>query len=148
MKKYLSLPLEVNRWVAGAHSARVDQSTSIRNVIRLLLSTSYDECRFDPTFGSEVWVYDFDTSHSEKYWLSDLSQRFQERLRTVEPRLSNIMVRASVEQKDYSENNAGVVVKRAKRFLHLTVDAKLVSTNEDFRDTQIIVIGPLSFEQP
>lgn len=148
MKKYLSLPLEVNRWVSGTQSTKVDQVTSIRNVIRLLLSTSYHEYRFDPSFGSEVWVYDFDTSHSEKFWLSDLTQKFQERLKIVEPRLTNVIIRASVEQKDYIVDNGGNKTKRAKRFLYLTVDAKLVSTNEDFKDNQTIIIGPLSFEQP
>jgi len=148
MKKYLGLPLEVSRWIQGGQSSRVDQVTSIKNCIRLLLSSSYNDCRFDPTFGSDVWMNDFDTSHTEKAWLSDLIIGFQERLKSFEPRLTNISVRASVEQKDYVFEGSKSVVKAAKRYLYLTVEANLVSTNETFIDQQTIVIGPMSFEKP
>jgi phage baseplate assembly protein W len=148
MKKYLGLPLEVNRWISGGQSSRVDQVSSIRSCIRLLLSTSYNDCRFDPSFGSDVWMNDFDTSHTEKVWLDDLINGFESKLKTFEPRLTNISIKATIEQKDYVIQGKTSTIKNAKRFLHLTVDARLLATNENFTDKQTIVIGPMSFEQP
>jgi len=146
MKEYLGLPLEVGSWVKGEKSKRLDLATSIRESIRLLLISSYNDCRFDPTFGSDIWLNDFDTARTEKVWLDEIVNSFKEKLKSFEPRLNQITIRATIDQKDYNFDKGNSKVRVAKRFLYIQVDAKILLTNDNFSDKQAIVIGPLSFE--
>lgn len=135
-------------WLSGKKADRVSERESIRGVIRLMLVSSHEDYRFDPSLGSNIWNNEFDTGRAEKLWLDEIVNNFNQKLKSFEPRLTKTTVRATLEQKDIvvGQNNSGNT-RMVRRILRLQVDGRFVSTNEEFSDRQSIIIGPMSFDE-
>jgi len=132
----------------GEKAIRSNELESIRNVIRLLLVSSHEDYRFDHTFGSDIWNNEFDSGRSEKFWLEEIVNNFNDKLKSFEPRLTQTSVRATLKQKDViiGSKEAGNP-RMIRRVLDLHVEGRMSSTNEVFSDRQSIIIGPMSFDQ-
>ena len=57
---YYKLPLDFQGLMKRRDIDKISIEDSIRQNIFLISTTSFGECKFDESFGSEIWEMDFD----------------------------------------------------------------------------------------
>jgi phage baseplate assembly protein W len=117
---------------------------SIAQNIFLILTTKYQESRFDPEFGTELWDWDFQYVPNEMIWLDKISKNVKNSILKYEPRLYEVEVDIKIEQEDlyYFHSN----LHHIKKKLEVFVKAQISKTREPFHFSQVLYISPISFD--
>ena len=75
---------------------------SVAQMIHLLVTTGFGECRNNPTFGSEIWEKDFENIVNTQLYRETLRKSIQSTIEKHEPRLTGIRVDIQMDQVDYT----------------------------------------------
>src|SRR5690349_17410250 len=75
--------------------------TSIAQNIFLIISSKYNEHRFDPQFGCEIWDKDFETITNPIVWQEEVNRSIINSLNRYEPRLERIEVDTVITEQPY-----------------------------------------------
>lgn len=139
---YLDIPIDFGRLIRKDEAKRVDIKQSIHNMIHLIITTSYGEVRHDPTFGWDIWQFDFETIYNPYAFKEELKRSLHRAIAQYEKRLTNIAVELQVEQMEVITR---IRNKRVKTRIILVVNGLIEKTNESFSHREVFFIGPLSY---
>ncbi len=140
--RYYTLPLRFDLVLKKQPHGTCSVAESIAQNLFLILTTHYDESRFDASFGCSIWSDDF-SNQTNARWKEAIQESIEESIRQHEKRLAN--VRVKVELDDFetmlAKNN-----RRVKRRLAVGIDGSVATTNEPFRFFKHLFVSPLSYE--
>ena len=126
---YYKLPLDFQGLMKRKDIDKISIEDSIRQHIFLISTTSFGECKFDESFGSEIWEMDFDLLKSNN------------NLR--EMMMNSLKRDISVEISDY---NLGTIGKtRMKKRVQLTLKMLIKETNRPLFFQNSFFVGPISY---
>ena len=125
---------------------QVNLERSIAQLIYLILTTKFDEYRFDHTFGCALWEFDFENIASVNQWKDAISNSVRVSIERHEPRLANVRVRIEIGQEEILVGTKRKM-NRLKKCVDITVNGTVVLTNELFKGyKQRLYISPFSFD--
>lgn len=142
MAEYLDIPLALKEIMSQDDVRRVDMQRSIHNMIHLITMTSYDEVRHDPSFGTEIFNYDFENIYNTHYLKDELKRSLLTSIRNNEKRLIDVSIELQIEQVEFSTR---VNNRRVKTQIEMIIKGTIDKTNEPFQHHEKFFIGPLSY---
>ena len=102
---YYNLPLDFESLIEKKDAEKVTLETSIRQHIFLLATTALGECKFDETYGTEIWEMDFDLMKSDNMLKELISETLKTSVTRHEKRL--ILENVEVSINDYNLGTFG-----------------------------------------
>ncbi len=138
---YYKLPLEFDSLMAKKDTDRISLDTSISQHIFLLATTSFGECKFDETYGTEIWELDFDLLKTDNSLKDFISGALKKSIRLHEKRLHLEEVEISI--RDYNIATAGK--NRMKKRVEIGIKGIILETNHPFVFRNHFFVGPLSY---
>ncbi len=139
---FLNIPINLGEIKQKAEARRISVKNSIHNMIHLIITTNYGEVRHNPSFGSDIWKYDFENIYNPHSFKEELKKSLQNSIKTNEKRLVNINIDLQIEQ---VEVPLRVKNKRIKTRIFVVVTGVIEKTNEPFTHQELFFIGPLSY---
>jgi hypothetical protein len=139
---YLNIPISFKEIKQHDTVDRIDLKRSIHNMIHLITTTEYDEVRYDPEFGCDIWQHDFENIYNPHSFREDLKRSIKNSIEKNEKRLTNVRVDLQIEQAEIATK---VNNKRIKTRIRLIVKGIVDETNETFEHQETFFIGPLSY---
>ncbi len=138
------MPINFKALMQKRESETCSFHESIAQNLFLLLTTKYDECRYDPEFGTELWDWDFQYVPNEMIWLDKISKNARASISKYETRLYDVEVEIKIEQEElvFSHKDLHYIKKK----LEVYVKANIVKTREPFHFKQVLYISPISFD--
>ena len=106
---YYKLPLDFQGLMKRKDIDKISIEDSIRQHIFLISTTSFGECKFDESFGSEIWEMDFDLLKSNNNLREMMMNSLKRDISKNEKRV--VLEDISVEISDY---NLGTIGKNEK----------------------------------
>lgn len=140
------IPMDVLLFLKDGRFPVVPEVDSIASHIHLLLTTAREEHPSDPDYGCELWDHQFSTVQTSGVWMDRMAQHMQELVERYEKRLTDIEVKAEVDQAEFKLKQGNHVSGRLKRRLRITLNARLARTNETFRFTDTMLVAPFSLD--
>lgn len=137
MDQYLDVPLLLGDVTTSKRLVRCGLMDSVRNYIRLIIMTRYNEYRADPSFGSSIWQDEYQVLPEQSEWQSAFKDSVLQSIRKDEIRLSNTEVRLQLRE---------TTALRKKAIIEVT--GVITSTAELFVHQEIIYMCPASIEKP
>jgi phage baseplate assembly protein W len=99
------------------------------------------ECKFDETFGTEIWEMDFDLLKSDNTLKEFIVSSMKKSIAMHEKRLLLEDVEVSVR-----DHNLGRIGKsRMKKRVIISVKGQVLETNRPFLFQNFFFVGPLSY---
>lgn len=118
--------------------------TSIAQNIFLIISSKYNEHRFDPSYGCEIWEKDFELITNPIKWQEEVNRSMVSSLSQHEVRLDRIAVDTVVtEQPHY---NPATRVHSIKKKIIVNVRGTIRATGEPFAYSPQLFISPISVD--
>lgn len=142
----IRLPLDCAYFMEHLRFERCPIEESIAWHIRLLITTSYGECRFDEKFGCEIWEHEFEHAQVSRVWIDKMAIQMTALLERYEKRLNKISVKATVTEEEQKTEVDGYEVVRLQKCLHIQVRGFISSTNEPFYFNDKIFLSPFATE--
>ncbi len=118
--------------------------TSIAQNIFLIISSKYNEHRFDPEYGCEIWERDFELITNTLKWQEQVSASIQNSLTRYEPRLERLEVDTVITEQPYL--NATTGVRSIKKKIIVNVKGIMKATGEPFFYAPQLYISPISVD--
>ena len=119
-------------------------SQSIAQNIYLIVTSKFNENRYDESYGCELWDMDFEQITNESLWLERIRKSVMKSVTSHELRLSGIEVDVRIAQEE--QMNLHTHVKSVKKKLSIKVVAKIKETGEHFPFETFIYLSPLSID--
>lgn len=141
---YYRFPLQLSEIMEGKEAATCDLGASISKNIELILMTRLGEHRSDPTFGCEIWDFDFELIVSQGIWEKKLCTSIQQSIIRHEQRLSNIDV--AVILSDVERINAIYKYPEIRKKVEIRIKGLVKKTGESFNFTASLFLSPLSLD--
>jgi phage baseplate assembly protein W len=139
---FLNIPVDFSSITKKAELRRININQSIHNMLHLILTTSYGEVKFDPSFGCEIWLHDFETIYNPQTFKEILKKSLLQSIRNNEKRLTNVSIDFQFEQKEIISK---IKNKRFKTRIVILINGLIEETNEPFGHRETFFIGPLSY---
>jgi phage baseplate assembly protein W len=140
LHEYYKIPLKLGTVCRKAENPKCSLSDSVIQMIHLIVTSSYGECRHNPAFGCEIWELDFENMVNTQIYRDNLRRSIQNTIEMHEPRLTDPKVDVQVEQIDYF-----MFTRRVRSRIRIRVSGTLTKTNEPIYFTDQFFIGPLSY---
>ncbi len=139
---YYTLPIRFSDITTKKDLSVTNLEQSIAQNINLVLTTSYGECKFNESFGCNIWETDFDllTEHTDlklniQDALFESIERFEQRLEVQE-------VNVSISEEKVTAVDASF---RLKKKVDIVVAGTVKKTNRPFNFYGYFYLGPLSY---
>ncbi|UFH52071.1 GPW/gp25 family protein [Spirosoma sp. KNUC1025] len=139
---YYALPLRFDEIIQHNQHPTCSLPQSIAQNLYLILTTHFNESRFDETFGCSLWDEDF-TNQSNSRWKEDIRQSIEQTIQEYEKRLTQVRVRVDLTDQELQLSRTN---RRIKRQLTIWIDGVLKRTNERFSFQRSLFLAPLSTE--
>jgi phage baseplate assembly protein W len=139
---FLNIPVKVGDFIHKAEAKRISAKNSIHNMIHLIVTTAYGEMRQNPSFGCDIWKFDFENIYNLNAFKEEMRKALQNTIKTNEKRLINVNIDLQIEQIDIVSK---VKNKRIKTRISLIVNGIIEKTNESFTHEEVFFVGPLSY---
>jgi phage baseplate assembly protein W len=145
LKSYYEMPLQFRRLMKrNTDLPTCDLKKSIAQNIFLIITSKFNEHRFDTSYGCELWDMDFEIVVNESMWTEKIRKSVQVSVEKHETRLYDIDVQIEVAQ---DENVFGLKnEKSVKKLLSIFVKGTISETGESFPFNTKIFLSPLSLE--
>lgn len=143
-EQYYSLPLDFSAITKKKDIKVCNFYRSIAQNIFIILTTKYDECRFSPQYGSEVWDWDFQHIPNENTWIAQMTNVLGKTIVKYETRLYDIKVDMTIQQEEIMDRVK--VSYRIKRKLDIIITGIVKETREPFNFRQSLFLSPISFD--
>lgn len=140
INSYYNIPFEFDKFFEKKDLKKISLQESISQFIGTIVTTQFEEYKFDDNFGSEIWETDFDLLTNTNVLKEKIKNSLSEKIKTYEKRLSNIEVILNIGE-DYSETGKKV---RLKKYLTITVQGIIKKTDEPYSYRGYYYIAPLS----
>jgi phage baseplate assembly protein W len=118
--------------------------TSIAQNIFLIISSKYNEHRFDPQFGCEIWDKDFETITNPIVWQEEVNRSIVNSLGRYETRLERLDVDTVITEQPYM--NPVTRVHSIKKKIIVNVKGVIKATGEPFVYSPQLFISPISID--
>ncbi len=141
MKAYYKIPFDFENLTGKNDAEKISLETSIGQHLFLLATTALGECKFDETYGSEIWEMDFDIMKSDNKLKELISATLKKSISTHEKRL--VLEDIEVFVNDHNLGTFGK--KRMKKKVSIAVKGLILETNRTFTFTNAFFVGPLSY---
>ncbi len=120
---------------------KISIDNSISQQIFLISTTALGECKFDETFGTEIWEMDFDLLKTDNSLKEFIVNAMKKAIVMHEKRLLLEDVEVSVK-----DHNLGTIGKRRmKKRVVISVKGQVLETNRPFLFQNSFFVGPLSY---
>jgi len=139
---FLHIPVNFRGIINKAEARRVSAKNSIHSMIHLIVTTAYGEVRHNPSFGCDIWKYDFENIYNLNAFKEEMQRSLQYSITNNEKRVVNVDVDLQIDQVDMMSK---VKNKRIKTRISLVVTGTIEKTNESFDHREVFFIGPLSY---
>jgi phage baseplate assembly protein W len=141
-ENYLNIPVRFKEIRQKDEVSRVDATSSIHNMLHLIITTECGEMRHNPAFGCDLRRFDFENIYNLPKFREELRKSLLNSIQCNESRLSGIRVDLQLEQAEipFKINN-----RRIKIRITLNVRGVIEKTNEMFTHQEKFYIGPLSY---
>ena len=150
MQTFYTLPFSPGKLLEGKRLERTDLKSSIAGYLHLILITHQGEHRFDEQFGNEIWEEDFKVIGNVDQWKDQVTRKLKKLIQSKEKRLSKIKIKSKISQvefvKQVDRDYAGKPPRRIRKQLDISVEGKLVATNEIIHFEDRIYLSPISFD--
>ena len=107
----------------------------------MISTTSFGECKFDESFGSEIWEMDFDLLKSNNNLREMMMNSLKRDISKNEKRV--VLEDISVEISDYNLGTMGKT--RMKKRVQLTLKMLIKETNRPLFFQNSFFVGPISY---
>ncbi len=141
-KEYLNNPLDLNRVLKGDLLQKISLRESISQHLHLIITTHLNENLVEPSFGCSIWEYDFDNTINDIRLRDLIKNSLIQSVVNHENRLRGLEMNVNILQ---MEINGLIELKRVKKRVEIELNARLVSTNEEFKYFEYFYLGPLSY---
>lgn len=139
---FLNIPVNFNDIKQKVDVPRISVNNSIHNMIHLIVTTAYGEMRHNPTFGCDIWKFDFENIYNLASFKEEIKKSLRDSILKNEKRLVNINIDLQIEQVEVPIKFKN---KRVKIRILFVVTGIIEKTNEGFSHQDKFYIGPLSY---
>lgn len=138
---YYKIPIDFESIVNKKDAEKISIDNSISQQIFLISTTALGECKFDETFGTEIWEMDFDLLKTDNSLKEFIISSMKKSIVMHEKRLLLEDVEVSVK-----DHNLGTIGKRRmKKRVVISVKGQVLETNRPFLFQNSFFVGPLSY---
>jgi phage baseplate assembly protein W len=138
---YYKIPIDFESLIEKKDAAKISLDNSISQHIFLIATTSFGECKFDETYGSEIWEMDFDIMKSDNSLKEFIADTLKKSITRHEKRVELEDIEVFV-----NDHNIGTLgKKRMKKKVSVSVKGLIFETNRPFLFNNSFFVGPLSY---
>lgn len=138
---YYQFPLDFKALMEKQDLPKISIEDSICQHIFLIATTSFGECKFDESFGSEIWELDFDLLKSDNTLRELMMNALKTAITRHEPRLILEEVLVGI-----SDVNIGSLSKtRMKKRVNIHIKGLVKETNRPLHFQNAFFVGPISY---
>ncbi len=141
---YHKIPLNIGDLLEKKDLPSCSLKESIAQNIYLLVTTKLGECRYDYTYGCELWDMDFELITNENKWTEKVTKSLEESLKNHEKRLYQTKVEVLISEQTLPMTSKNVV--RVKKKLDINVNGMVSETREEFYYNQSLFLSPISID--
>ncbi|GAA5084127.1 GPW/gp25 family protein [Chryseobacterium ginsengisoli] len=141
MKAYYKIPFDFESLTEKNDAEKISLDSSVSQHLFLLATTALGECKFDETYGSEIWEMDFDLMKSDNKLKELISATLKKSISMHEKRL--VVEDVEVFVNDHNLGTLGK--KRMKKKVTIAVKGLILETNRSFTFNNAFFVGPLSY---
>lgn len=138
---YYKIPIDFESIVNKKDAEKISIDNSISQQIFLISTTALGECKFDETFGVEIWEMDFDLLKTDNTLKEFIASSMKKAIVMHEKRL--LLEDVEVSVKDHNLGNFGK--RRMKKRVVISVKGQVLETNRPFLFQNSFFVGPLSY---
>uniref|UniRef100_UPI0039A52C12 GPW/gp25 family protein n=1 Tax=Ornithobacterium rhinotracheale TaxID=28251 RepID=UPI0039A52C12 len=138
---YYKLPIDFDALKQRKDLAQMPLEASIRQHLFVLITTSLGECKFDHTYGCELWEMDFDLLKSDNELKQFIYDSVFQSVKTHEKRLFLQNIDLSISQESFGNRRES----RVKKKIVLSLKGLIKETNRELIYTTSFYVGPLSY---
>lgn len=138
---YYKLPIDFEGIIHKKDAEKISIDNSIGQQIFLLATTALGECKFDDTFGTEIWELDFDLLKSDNQLKEFIINALKKAVVRHEKRI--LLEDVNVSVNDFNLGTLGK--RRMKKKVMLSVKGQVMETNRPFLFQNSFFVGPLSY---
>lgn len=139
---FLNIPVNFREIKQKGEIPRINVTSSIHNMIHLIVTTEFGEMKHNPLFGCDLWRFDFENIYNLPLFREDLKKSLRQSIINNEKRLINVRIDLQIEQ---IEVPTKVSNRRIRIRILFTVNGIIENTNETFIHQEKFYIGPLSY---
>jgi phage baseplate assembly protein W len=139
---YYSLPLALNQLTGKHDLPKCSLKQSVNQHLYLILTTSFDEFKCDPSFGCAIWDNDFDNVTSGHKVKENIRQSLLQSIQQYEKRISGVRVELMIVQEELPDSRGAT--RRVKKKIDITISSILKLTNEKHIYRDSFFLGPYS----
>lgn len=139
---YVNIPINFKDVRQKDEVPRIAINNSIHNLIHLIVTTAFGEMRHNPSFGCDIWKFDFENVYNLPALKEELKKSLRNSILNHEKRLININIDLHIEQVEVPTK---VSRRRIKIRILFIVTGVIEKTNELFSHQDKFYIGPLSY---
>ena len=138
---YYKIPMDFSAITNKKDAEKISIDNSISQQIFLISTTALGECKFDETFGTEIWEMDFDLLKTDNTLKEFIITSMKKSIQMHEKRLLLEDVEVSIK-----DHNLGTLGKsRMKKRVIIAVKGQVLETNRPFLFQNSFFVGPLSY---
>ena len=138
---YYKIPFDFESLTEKKDAEKMSLEASIHQHIFLLATTSFGECKFDETYGTEIWEMDFDIMKSDNSLKEFIAETLKKSIAMHERRIKLEDVEVVI-----SDHNLGTLgKKRMKKQVSISIKGLVLETNRPFIFNNSFFVGPLSY---
>jgi phage baseplate assembly protein W len=119
-----------------------DLDKSIKKNIVLIITSKFNEHRYDPKYGCEVWDSDFELISDSTSWKEQIRKSVTESLLKFEKRLTEVDVSTELNEEELKIWRKNIVTVKKK--LEIRINYRIKKTGEYAKFKMNLYIGPLS----
>ena len=137
---YYKVPFDFESLTEKKDADKIALDNSISQNIFLIATTSFGECKFDETYGSEIWEMDFDLLKSDNSLKEFITDTLKKSISMHERRMKLEDVEVII-----NDHNLGTLgKKRMKKRVYISIKGLILETNRPFMFNNFFFVGPLS----
>lgn len=141
MKSYYRIPFDFESLTEKNDAPKISLESSITQHLFLLATTALGECKFDETYGTEIWEMDFDIMKTDNSLKELITSALKKTISVHEKRL--LLEDVEIFVNDY---NLGTIGKRRmKKRISIAIKGLILETNRAFTFSNSFFVGPLSY---
>ena len=138
---YYKLPLDFESLMQKKDADKITLEASVSQHIFMLATTALGECKFDETYGTEIWEMDFDLLKSDNMLKELIAETLKKSLQMHERRL--FLEDVEVLVNDFNLGTLGK--KRMMKKVSIIIKGLILETNRPFVFNNSFFVGPLSY---
>lgn len=138
---YYKIPINFEDIINKKDGDKISIDNSISQQIFLISTTALGECKFDETFGTEIWEMDFDLLKTDNSLKEFIINSMKKAITMHEKRL--LLEDVEVVVRDHNLGALGK--KRMKKRVVMSIKGQVLETNRPFLFQNSFFVGPLSY---